>query len=918
MQQIRCELEAAWLHVLRTAVASLEGGDTIAARGALSFLLQAAPSDELGHRTLMTFDLRAGRLHQVLRQYEDCARSMAQTHGLQPSAAIVSLAFEASQRLAAMAAAQPHLRYRPPDEVLPLIGREAEVQRISELLQSAEASVVTLVGAGGVGKTRVAAEVAWRLRNAFDDGVFWVNLRTTTDAADALATVSSALEAAPDGAGSTVASVRRILAMRRMLLVLDNADHQCCGEDSITQIIAAGGAARVMITRQLPLAIARETSVLLNPLGVPRRDGATGTLLTSSAVQLFLQRMPIAASTLSDDVLADIGELVADLDGNPLAIELAAARMVFETPVELMRLLEQGLEALDRGPVDLEPHHRSISAVLDLSAKQLSPVAQVLHRNASLFAAQFTTDDLRALAFGDTGSEVDLTEALDELTATRLLSPLSEGSGWFMPRVARRHAELLLRQLNEGSWLTLRYIEWIEQRIAHVIGTLWHRDQAAAADRFDAWRADISMALRRAHELQHGLLVSMVANLGDYWLLRSETLLGLRWTDHAIRLLGMQGAELDPANKARLHVCRARLLLARVEVEPARLAAAQALSLAQLAEREDVIADAVECGVAAALRSGAVHGATQLAEQWIPRLERAATPAFWRLLAQYNNAVARSGVQSVQCRSADYARLRSELAGTQTLLAISLGEWGLLFSRGEWITAHAVALQSYDLAVRLRSPQMIVASSTRQALAEYAMDDLDAALSSARRARALAHDVGLEALAAAAAGIEVDILLRSDRSQEAAAVLSSVADVMCAERHGSLRSIWLVLAAYLAIEDGDPDRASLLLLNLASDEKLQTGAGTLLAMGEVALAIAVARGAEHFAIELRWLIQRLDAARLSPRKPAEWRWLARHDRLATPLSEPPARAMPPAELLAQLKRVAQEFAFDQARLPTAS
>lgn len=923
VRQIRSELEFAWLQALRNAVVAAQTrGDTVAVRRASEFLLQAAPGDEPAHRTLMALDLRAGLVHQVLRRYEDCTRVVSELHGLRPSATTTALAVEAAQQLTITAAALPRAAYLALTTLLPLIGREAQVRRVQQLLLADDASVVTLHGAGGIGKTRLATEVAAQLRTSFGGDVVWVNLMSAANDTELLARVVDALGTASDPGVSGVPVLRQLLIMRRLLLVLDNVDHHLCNADWLPDGIDCTCASRVLVTSRRPLGVAGEQSVLLDPLDVPATASAPQTALDSAAVQLFLLRAPLGSIEISDSVLADIGRLVTMLDGNPLAIEIAAARMDVNTPAELMRLLDHTLEALDQGPPDLEPRHRSISAMLELTARQLSATARSLYVAASAFAASFGIEDLHALAYDDIAPRADLVAARDELLAARLLvSARTEADSWRMPALARRYAQALAREAGVEVRLTRRHIARIDQCVSQLVSRRWYRDQAGVADQLDEWRGDISLALQRALALDRRALVSLVVHLGDYWLLRSETVFGLHWSEQALVALTQLEAGFSADLACRLHVCRARLLLARVNVEPARQSAVAALELAEVTGRSDLIADAVECLATATLCSGAVSESAQLAEHWLVRLDDTTMPEFWRLLARHSVAIARIGGQSPPARSVEeYARFRDEFAGTHTWLHVALAEWARLFSCGEWATAYAVALQSVDVASQLRAPHLVAAASTRQALAEYALDDLDAALTSARRARALAEQAGLMALAAAAAGMEVDVLIRSGRAAECVHLLESVAPVLRAKEHGALRSMWFVLSACLAIERGDVTEAGRLLIDLVADERLLLDLGTLLAVAELALVLALARSASS-AAELRWLIQQLDALRVSPRKPAEWRWLARHDPLATPLPAPLPGQPPAAQLVAQLKRACRGFglrlAVELHRLPQA-
>jgi predicted ATPase/class 3 adenylate cyclase len=282
----------------------------------------------------------------------------------------------------------------------PLVGRDEELDELERRV--AEQRLVSLVGPGGSGKTRLAIELGRRIGDRFD-GAWFVRLAEVTEAADVPAAVARAA-GLPELDG--VPPLDRVVDHargRRLLLVIDNAEHVLDAAPGFARIAASGDGVRVVVTSQAPLRVAGEHVLRLEPLRLPAAvNGDLEALAAVPAVALLLQRARAAGSVLELDAAnaADIAELCRQLEGMPLAIELAAARLGVLDPAALVRRLESDYDSLGTGRRDLPERQRGLRAVLEWTSGLLEHSERELLANLTAFAGDFTPDLVEA-AFGD-------------------------------------------------------------------------------------------------------------------------------------------------------------------------------------------------------------------------------------------------------------------------------------------------------------------------------------------------------------------------------------------------------------------------------------------------------------------------------------------------------------------------------------
>ncbi|WP_210164435.1 winged helix-turn-helix domain-containing protein [Bradyrhizobium sp. Ai1a-2] len=305
-----------------------------------------------------------------------------------------------------------------------MIGRSDAVIALAELLP--QQRLVTIVGAGGIGKTTVAVATADRHFDSYEDGACFVDLATITDHSLVPAALASALGLAVYSGDPTVA-LAAFLANRRMLIVLDNCEHVVTAAAQLAEsLLRASPGVHILATSREPLLAEGEWVYRLGPLLVPSPSAnlSAAEALTFSAIQLFTERAMASLDNfkLDDADVPIVADLCRRLDGIPLAIELAAARLEAFGLRGLATRLEDRLQLLTKGRRTALPRHQTLRAMLDWSYGLLSNAEQIILRRISVFPGSFDLESTRAVVSDGEISALDLFHAVTSLGAKSLIT----------------------------------------------------------------------------------------------------------------------------------------------------------------------------------------------------------------------------------------------------------------------------------------------------------------------------------------------------------------------------------------------------------------------------------------------------------------------------------------------------------------
>jgi predicted ATPase/class 3 adenylate cyclase/DNA-binding CsgD family transcriptional regulator len=481
---------------------------------------------------------------------------------------------------------------RLPIQLTSFVGRQEQLTQVRELVT--QSRLLTLTGAGGAGKTRLAIQIAGQLSDEFSDGVWYVDLAPITDPEVVPITVARAL-GLPDQPGrSTIDMLTRFVADHQMLIVLDNCEHLLDASAALVNaLLAAAAGLTLLATSREPIGVAGEVSWRVPSLS-----------LADEAIELFTERARRARPdfSLSDDNAATVGEICSRLDGLPLAIELAAARVRALSLVEILDSLHDRFRLLTGGARTAVRRQQTLRASVDWSHALLTEPERVLFRRLAVFLGGFDLDAAQAVA----GSgEVERYQVLDQLSllVDKSLVVADDSRGrtrYRLLETVRQYAQEKLGESGEADAVRTRHRDYYTALAALLdapAGSDYEQRLEQAELEIDNLRAAFAWSCENA---DIALALTLASSLQPLWQARGRVREGLTWFDSVLTHEVAQDAEVPAAIRARALADKALIDLmlgAADSVDRAR----HALALARDIDDPAVLTRALTaCGLTAA------------------------------------------------------------------------------------------------------------------------------------------------------------------------------------------------------------------------------------------------------------------------------------------------------------------------------
>ena len=574
-----------------------------------------------------------------------------------------------------------------PLQATPLVGREREVEAVCGLLRSSETRLLTLLGPGGTGKTRVGLQVAAELADGFEDGVFFVPIAAITDPALVAPTIARILGLS-EGAQPPEELLEGYLHDRQTLLLLDNLEQVLEAAPILERLLSNAPNLKILATSRIPLGLYGEYEFPVPPLSLPDPDALPPLehLTEYEAVRLFVER---ATAARPDFVLTEengpaVVEICERLDGLPLAIELAAARIKLLPPRVLLDRLSNRLKILTGGARNLPERQRTLRNAIEWSYGLLDEGEKLLFGRLGVFSGGATLEAIEAVCDARGDLPTDVFDGASSLLDKSLIRQEEGAVGeprFVMLETIHEFANVMLEETGEVDDVRRAHAEYFLALAEEAEPMLWGAEDAAWLNRLEQEHDNMRAALSWAIEHEEATLALRVGGaLRWFWYMEGYYGEGRRWLEEA---LGKDRGTAAAEARARALEGVGWLASSQGDLDRAQAAANEGLMLSTEAELgKVVVADFQNVLGDAARHRGDYEQATELLEKSLAlhKAVKDTRGVAWSLGDLANVSSDRGSYERARALYEEGLVLSRELGGAELLGAflISLGDEYLL------------------------------------------------------------------------------------------------------------------------------------------------------------------------------------------------------------------------------------------------